>query len=463
MNHYPLFAHLHNRPVLLVGAGQVAERKAESLMQAGALVRVVAPALSSVFQEWVQQHRLSWLADAFAPAQLDEVFLVVCATDDTPLNQHIFQAAERAGKFCNVVDDAERCSFIVPAIVDRSPVQVAISSAGHAPVLARHWKQKIEALLPHHTGKLAEVAGTWRPQVKAQFGSMAQRRLFWENLFASRFDTLIAQGRLADAEQELVKQLNAQAPLQGEVVLVGAGPGDAGLLTLKALQAMQAADVVLYDALVSDEIRALIRKDAEQICVGKRAGAHQVQQQHTNALLVELAQQGKRVVRLKGGDPFVFGRGGEEVQVLVEAGIPFRVVPGITAALGATAYAGIPLTHRNLAQTALFITGHCRADGDALDWASLARSRQTLAVYMGTIKAADITAELIRHGRAANTPVAVISNGTRDNQSVQTGTLQQLPTLAECAPQPALIIIGEVAALHHQLAWFQHTRPSAAA
>lgn len=264
----------------------------------------------------------------------------------------------------------------------------------------------------------------------------------------------MAQGRLNDAEAEFNTQLAGWQSKQGEVALVGAGPGDAGLLTVHALQAMQAADVVLYDALVSDEIRALIRKDADKICVGKRAGLHQVQQEETNRLLVRYAQQGKRVVRLKGGDPFVFGRGGEEAQELAQAGIPFRIIPGITAALGATAYAGIPLTHRDCAQTALFITGHCRTDGQDLHWQTLARGRQTLVVYMGTIKAAEIAGQLIAHGRAADTPAAVISNGTLARQSVQTGLLRDLPAMAAVAPRPALMVIGEVVALRDELKWF---------
>jgi uroporphyrin-III C-methyltransferase/precorrin-2 dehydrogenase/sirohydrochlorin ferrochelatase len=257
-------------------------------------------------------------------------------------------------------------------------------------------------------------------------------------------------------EQDLQQFALGREGTQGEIALVGAGPGDVGLLTLRGLQVMQQADVVLYDHLVSDEILDLVRRDAERICVGKRAGAHSVIQEETNRLLVELAQQGKRVVRLKGGDPFIFGRGGEELQVAAAAGIPFQVVPGVTAAAGATAYAGIPLTHRDHAQSVTFITGHCRPDGDGLDWADLARARQTLAIYMGTMKAADISQRLIAHGREASTPVAVISRGTRADQQVQIGTLQQLEQLAQQAPLPALLVIGEVVELHHQIAWFGH-------
>ncbi len=454
MNHYPIYTDLKGRPVLLAGAGHVAARKAESLLQACARVRVVASQLNPQFQQWLDAGEIEWLGSAFQAGFLDEVFLVIAATDDHELNRSIYQAAEARGKFCNTVDTLELCSFTVPAVINHSPLQIAVSSGGTAPVLARKWRQHIETLLPQHTGKLAALAGKWRPQVKNSIQGTDGRRRFWEDLFNSRFDTLVAQGREAEAEAELQAQLADYQPQRGEVVLVGAGPGDAGLLTLHALQAIQAADIVLYDALVSEEIRALIRKDADKICVGKRAGLHQVQQQETNRLLVQHAQAGKRVVRLKGGDPFVFGRGGEEAQELARAGIPFRIVPGVTAALGATAYAGIPLTHRDSAQTALFITGHCRPDGHELHWQTLARGNQTLVVYMGTIKAAEIAAELIKHGRSADTPVAVISHGTLAKQNVQTGVLQDLPALAEQAERPALMVIGEVVKLRDELAWF---------
>ncbi|STZ75720.1 siroheme synthase CysG [Bergeriella denitrificans] len=454
MSHYPMFADLGGRAVLLAGAGQVAERKAESLMRAGAAVRVVADALSPQFQSWLAEGRITWLGGAFQEDFLNEVFLAVAATDDEALNRRIFQAAEARGKFCNVVDTADLCSYIVPAVIDRSPIKIAVSSGGTAPVLARKWRQIIEMLVPLHTGRMAEIAGRWRGRVKAATPDIGARRHFWEKLFDSRFSTLAAQGDTAAAEAELAAQLAGYQPHQGEVVLVGAGPGDAGLLTVHALQAVQAADVVFYDALVSDEIMAVVRKDAEKISVGKRAGCHHVQQEETNRLLVEYAQAGKRVVRLKGGDPFVFGRGGEEAQVLRRAGIPYRIVPGVTAALGATAYAGIPLTHRDCAQSALFVTGHSKHDGEQPDWRTLALSNQTLVVYMGTLRASVIAEKLIEYGRSPDTPVAVISNGTLPHQSVQTGRLQDLPALAERAPRPALMVIGEVAALRDELKWF---------
>lgn len=460
MDYLPIFADLKQRPVLVVGGGDVAARKVSLLQGAGAEIRIVAQSLSPELEQQRQQGRVLWLGKTFDPQQLDDVFLAIAATDDNALNAAVFAEADKRRVLANVVDDQPRCSFIFPSIIDRSPLVVAVSSSGQAPVLARLLREKLEALLPASLGLMAQVAGRWRGQVKQRLASIGERRRFWENTFGGRFATLVANGQTAQAERQLEQDLHRFAAgdegAQGEIALVGAGPGDVGLLTLRGLQVMQQADVVLYDHLVSGEILDLVRRDAERICVGKRAGAHSVIQEETNRLLVELAQQGKRVVRLKGGDPFIFGRGGEELQVAAAAGIPFQVVPGVTAAAGATAYAGIPLTHRDHAQSVTFITGHCRPDGDGLDWADLARARQTLAIYMGTMKAADISQRLIAHGRDAATPVAVISRGTRADQQVQIGTLEQLEYLAQRAPLPALLVIGEVVELHHQIAWFGH-------
>lgn len=460
MDYLPIFADLKQRPVLVVGGGDVAARKVSLLQRAGAEIRIVAQSLSPELEQQRQQGRVLWLGKTFDPQQLDDVFLAIAATDDNALNAAVFAEADKRRVLANVVDDQPRCSFIFPSIIDRSPLVVAVSSSGQAPVLARLLREKLEALLPASLGLMVQVAGRWRGQVKQRLASIGERRRFWENTFGGRFATLVANGQTAQAERQLEQDLHRFATgdegAQGEIALVGAGPGDVGLLTLRGLQVMQQADVVLYDHLVSGEILDLVRRDAERICVGKRAGAHSVIQEETNRLLVELAQQGKRVVRLKGGDPFIFGRGGEELQVAAAAGIPFQVVPGVTAAAGATAYAGIPLTHRDHAQSVTFITGHCRPDGDGLDWADLARARQTLAIYMGTMKAADISQRLIAHGRDAATPVAVISRGTRADQQVQIGTLEQLEYLAQRAPLPALLVIGEVVELHHQIAWFGH-------
>ncbi|MGC7559617.1 siroheme synthase CysG [Pasteurella sp. PK-2025] len=453
MNYFPLFTDLHNRPVLVVGGGAVAARKVSLLLKANAEVRIVAQKLNAELTALWAQARIVWIGKEFHADQVRSVFFVIAATDDEQLNQRVFVVAESQQKFVNVVDDQKHCSFIFPSIIDRNPIQVAISSGGTAPVLARLLREKLEALLPQHLGAMAEISGKWRQKVKNTLKTVTERRRFWESLFNGRFAQLLKNRQTEQATQELELQL--QADYQGgSVSLVGAGPGDPGLLTLKGLQEIQQADVVLYDALVSEEILELVRRDADRIFVGKRAKGHQVAQEDTNALLVKYAQQGKRVVRLKGGDPFVFGRGGEELDVLAEQHIPFSVVPGITAAIGATAYAGIPLTHRDYAQSAVFVTGHRKADASDIEWQMLARSHQTLVIYMGTLKAKEISQRLQEFGRASDTPIAVISQGTQDTQKTQIGTLAQLAEIAENAPTPALIVVGEVVALHHKLAWF---------
>ena len=455
---FALFANLHNRPVLLVGAGTVAERKALALLKAGARIKVVARELSEQFVNWQLEGRIEYLGEKFHPQQLSTVYLVVAATNDEALNQRVYVAAEAQSTFCNVVDSPKHCSYITPAVIDRHPLQIAISSGGTAPVLARLWRERIESQLPQHIGKVASFVDRWRQEVKTKIKTLAKRRYFWEEILQGPLSGTIEVGDeeramqiMRDAIQQAQNKQHQQ-PL-GEVVLVGAGPGDAGLLTLKALQAIQAADVVLYDALVSPAVLELVRRDADRINVGKRAGAHHVIQEKTNALMVKLAKEGQRVVRLKGGDPFVFGRGGEEAQVLAKEGIPFRIVPGISAALGATAYAGIPLTHRELAHSAILISGSGAEDKDANDWKALAKTEQTLVVYMGSLKAATIQEQLIANGRKADTPIAIISRGTTEQQEVVTGSLAELSQLALAAPRPSLIVIGEVVSLHQELAW----------
>lgn len=458
MEYFPLFAHLKNRPVVVVGGGEVAARKTQALLKAHAKVRVIAPEsyaeLHPELQALYKKQSIEWKQEKYHKKHIESAYLVIAGTNDRALNQQIFDDGEKQHTFVNVVDNQPLCSFIVPAVIDRSPLQIAISSAGTAPVLARLLRQKLEAELPLHLGKLAALAGRFRQCVKQQLRTLTERRRFWENLFVDNtLSHQLACGKDNDAEATLLSRLEQHCPKQGEVVLVGAGPGSADLLTLGGLQAIQAADVVLHDALVSDEVLALIRRDAEQIHVGKRAGNHQVIQNKTNELLVHFAKQGKRVVRLKGGDPFIFGRGGEECQVLARHGIHFRIVPGVTAAAGATAYAGIPLTHRDYAQSAVFITGHSETR-NAVDWQALALTNQTLVIYMGTLQAEAIAEQLQQYGRAADTPVAVISKATTSAQSTSVGVLAELSQLAEHAPRPALLVIGEVVALRDELAWF---------
>ncbi len=457
MQTFPLFANLAGRAVLVIGGGTVAERKTHALLDAGACVHLGAPALTPQLQLWVKEGKVLLRGSAFEAAWLDDVFLVVAATDDASVNQAVSDAAEARKKLVNVVDNPQLCSYIVPSVIDRSPVQIAISSNGTAPVLIRQLRQQLETLIPQQFGNMAEIAGRWRSAVKKQLGSISDRRRFWESLFGSRFAGAALAGDLSGAEALLREQLARGVPQHGEVTLVGAGPGDPGLLTLNALQAIQQADIVFHDALISDEIMSLIRRDAERVSVGKRGGHHSVPQQEINNLLIEHAKKGLRVVRLKGGDPFIFGRGGEEMQAIASQGIACRVVPGITAALGASASAGIPLTHRDHAQSVLFVTGHTCRNENAIDWETLARPRQTVVVYMGTVNAAKITLELTQRGRAPETPVAVISHATRASQKVYTGSLTDLDALASQAAAPALFIIGEVAAQQHETSFIGYT------
>ncbi|MCS3769141.1 uroporphyrin-III C-methyltransferase/precorrin-2 dehydrogenase/sirohydrochlorin ferrochelatase [Aeromonas hydrophila] len=455
MDYLPIFCRLDNKPVLLVGGGEVAERKARLLLDAGAQLTVVAPELDPELAELAANGSIEWLAGEFAPQQLAGKWLVVAATDRREVNALVYQSANQARIFANVVDDPKRSSFIMPSIIDRSPLMVAISSGGKAPVLARLLREKLEALLPQHLGAVAAFAGSLRERVKARFASMGERRRFWERLLgADRLGQALARGDSASANQLADSLFADESQTGGEVVLVGAGPGDPGLLTLHALRQMQQADVVVYDRLVSDEVMALVRRDAKRIFVGKQAGNHCVPQEGINQLLLDEAKKGQRVVRLKGGDPFIFGRGGEELETLVGSGIGFQVVPGITAASGCAAYAGIPLTHRDHAQSVRFVTAHGKGGAQDLDWPLLAKDKQTLVFYMGLSSCATIREQLLTHGKAGDTPVALIERGTQPSQRVIRGTLDQLPELAVGVESPALIMVGSVVTLADQLAWF---------
>ncbi|MFQ2634336.1 siroheme synthase CysG [Aeromonas caviae] len=455
MDYLPIFCRLDNKPVLLVGGGEVAERKARLLLDAGAQLTVVAPDLDPELAELAANGNIEWLDAEFAPAHLTGKWLVVAATDRREVNALVYQSANMARIFANVVDDPKRSSFIMPSIIDRSPLMVAISSGGKAPVLARLLREKLEALLPQHLGAVAAFAGSLRERVKARFATMGERRRFWERLLgADRLGQALARGDSASAHQLADNLFADESQSAGEVVLVGAGPGDPGLLTLHALRQMQQADVVVYDRLVSDEVMALVRRDAKRIFVGKQAGNHCVPQEGINQLLLEEAKKGQRVVRLKGGDPFIFGRGGEELETLVGTGIGFQVVPGITAASGCAAYAGIPLTHRAHAQSVRFVTAHGKGGARDLDWPLLAKDKQTLVFYMGLSSCATIREQLLAHGKASNTPVALIERGTQPCQRVIRGTLDELPALAVGVESPALIMVGSVVTLADQLAWF---------
>ncbi|HCU2336344.1 siroheme synthase CysG [Klebsiella sp. 141240] len=456
MDHLPIFCQLRDRDCLLVGGGDIAERKARLLLDAGARLTVNSRRFTPQFQVWAEEQMLTLAQGDFNPALLDNCWLAIAATDDDVVNQQVSEAAESRRIFCNVVDAPRQASFIMPSIIDRSPLMVAVSSGGTSPVLARLLREKLESLLPLHLGQIARYAGQLRSRVKKQFATVGERRRFWEKLFVN--DGL-AQSLANDDRQAVAdtteRLLNEPLEHRGEVVLVGAGPGDAGLLTLKGLQQIQQADVVVYDRLVSDDIMNLVRRDADRVFVGKRAGYHCVPQEEINQILLREAQSGKRVVRLKGGDPFIFGRGGEELETLCAAGIPFSVVPGITAASGCSAYSGIPLTHRDFAQGVRLITGHLKTGSD-LDWQNLAAEKQTLVFYMGLNQAPAIREKLIAHGMAADMPAAIVENGTAVNQKVVTGTLDRLDIMAQQMASPALIIVGRVVALRDKLNWFSN-------
>ena len=454
LEHFPAFLSLDGKRCLLVGGGDVASRKARLLLAAGARLTVVAPDVSSSIHQMLgTRPGLRWIARKFLPSDLDGCWLAVSASGDPAVERQVADAAARRRIFCNAVDDRDNCSFITPAIVDRSPVIVAISSGGSAPVLARRIREQIERTLPPALGRLASLARELRHEVKARLGDFTARLRFWERFFDSSLANDVYAGNLELARQRARDLLNdAHIARRGEAWLVGAGPGDPGMLTLGALQAMQRADVILHDRLVSSEILSFARRDAMVISVGKSPGCAANSQEQINELLVSLVAEGNRVVRLKGGDPFIFGRGGEEAEALDDAGLRWHALPGITAAAGCAAVAGIPLTHRDDAQSVVLLTAHGKHSVDNLDWASLARDRQTLAVYMGVRRFPALMQNLIAHGRGADTPIAIIERGSTPEQRVLRGTLGQLVLLAEAhrVEAPALLIIGDVARRGHR-------------
>ena len=456
---YPVFADLRGRSVLVVGGGGVAHRKVEALLEAGAQVLVGAPRLEATLAGWAAEGRIAHLAGDFDPSWLDDAWLAIAATDDAQVNRAVAAAAQARRVWANVVDDAELSRFHVPARVERGPLQIAISSGGGAPMLARLVREQLEKQFDASFGLLAQLLARHRDRIRVRWPDLGARRGAYARLLSGPLQALLRKGRHLAAEREFdaaLKHGTQTTHRAGSVALVGAGPGDAGLLTLCALRLLNEADVILHDRLASDEVLQLARRDAERIEVGKQAGDHRTTQEQINALLVEHAQAGKRVVRLKGGDPFVFGRGGEELEVLRAHGIDYEVVPGITAAIACAAYAGVPLTHRDHAQSLRLVTAHCKASLDTLDWVALAQERQTLAVYMGVAMLDVLRDRLIAHGRDAATPFALIENGSRADQRVVTGPLSELAERAHAhhVQSPALLIVGEVAAFADTLHWF---------
>jgi uroporphyrin-III C-methyltransferase / precorrin-2 dehydrogenase / sirohydrochlorin ferrochelatase len=466
MNYLPIFMDLRDRATLVVGGNEIAARKAGLLLSAGARVVALCP------QPWVAawadlagKERVDYQQGAYDDAYLEGMAIVIAATGDAALDQRISEAARARGIPVNVPDRPALCGFILPSIIDRSPIVVAVSSGGEAPVLSRLIRARLETLIPAAYGRLAALGGRFRERVRAAITQGDERRKFWEKVFLSPVAEMVFSGREAEADARLIAMLTdnaAEAP-RGEVYLVGAGPGNPDLLTFRALRLMQQADVVVYDRLVSPPILEMCRRDAERIYVGKERDNHAVPQDEINLLLARLALAGKRVLRLKGGDPFIFGRGGEEIETLREHGVSFQVVPAITAAAGVASYAGIPLTHRDYSQALVFVTGHLKDGSMDLDWDMLARPRQTIVVYMGLKGLSQLCEKMIAHGLAADTPIAVVQQGTTLNQKVVIGTLATMPdkvAAAELKP-PTLIIIGQVVQLHDKLAWFNPDGASA--
>lgn len=461
MDLLPIFLNIKRKKCVVVGGGEVAFRKASLLLRAGADLNIVAPVLSDELHKLCLDRDCTITIREFEEADINNAILVVAATEDLKINERVSVIASKLNIPVNVVDQPHLCSFIMPSIVDRSPIVVAISSGGSSPILTRKLKELNESMIPGRIDKLAELLGSFRGRVKNEIDDFSERIRFWENVLDSEIPELVYNGQDDEARSALDNWLaNPQNDrVGGEVYLVGAGPGDPDLLTLRALRLMHKADVVLYDRLVSPEILLKLRPDAQKVYVGKRSADHAVPQETINQMLIRLAKEGNRVLRLKGGDPFIFGRGGEELESLAAAGIPFQVVPGITAASGCASYAGIPLTHRDYSQSVRFLTGHTKDGRVPLEWALLVKEQQTLVFYMGLAGLPDICDQLLKHGMSSSIPVAVIQQGTTQTQKVIVGNLDRIAGLAveKEIQAPTIIIIGEVVKLQESLSWFSRS------
>jgi uroporphyrin-III C-methyltransferase/precorrin-2 dehydrogenase/sirohydrochlorin ferrochelatase len=461
MEHLPVFLDIKAKHTLIVGNGVVAARKADLLLRAGSDLTIVAPELGEELIQLAGSYDFKHQKSALTAENLNECVIAFGCSEDDSVIQNLRELAATAGVMVNVPDTTESCDFIMPAVVDRSPLLIAISSGGSSPLLVRMLKARFETTIPAAYGRLAKFAGRYRDRIKNLIPNPTRRRRFWEAMVSGPVAEHLFSNQLEQAELLMDSQLEKASaagdkPPAGEVYLVGTGPGDPDLLTFRALRLMQQADVVLYDRLIGDGILNLVRRDAERVYVGKLKDNHTIPQEEIGNMLIDLAHQGKRVLRLKGGDPFMFGRGGEEIEALSENGIAFQVIPGITAANGCASYAGIPLTHRDHAQACVFVTGH-EKDGELkLNWKSLIQARQTVVLYMGLSSLGAITSGFIENGADPATPAAVVENGTRAGQRVITGTLKSLldkTTEAE-VKSPALIIIGSVVTLRDKLSWF---------
>ena len=458
MEHLPIFINLKQKPVLVVGGGDIALRKINLLIKAQARVDCLSPFFCEGMNSLSRDNYVNLINKSFEPADIKDYSVIIAATDDATVNSSISSIAHDKRIPVNVVDSPALSSFIMPSIVDRSPVIIAVSSAGKAPVLARIIRAKLETVIPSAYGILAEIAGEYRQKVKDRFSKIKDRRAFWEATFSGVIAEKVFSGRINEAKDDIEKQLNDSVEMElGEVYLVGAGPGDPDLLTFKALRLIQQADVVLYDRLVSKGVMDLVRRDSELIYVGKKGGSDKsTRQVDINNQLVELAKSGKRVCRLKGGDPFIFGRGGEEIESLSEHNIPFQVVPGITAASGCSSYAGIPLTHRDYSQSCRFVTAHLKNGTTDLPWDELIVDQQTIVFYMALSGANYICEKLMEHGMDKDMPIAIIEKGTMPEQKVYISSLTKLPDLLakEDIHAPTLMIVGEVVKLNEKLNWY---------
>ena len=441
----------------VVGGGDIALRKVNLLLKAQAKIKCISPEFCTGLIDLSRKNTLDLIYKCFESSDIDNQSVIIAATDDDKTNAMVSSLAHESGIPINVVDSPDLSSFIMPAIVDRSPIVIAISSAGKAPVLARIIRSKLETIIPSAYGNLAEIAGEYRQKVKQRFVNLKDRRKFWESVFSGVIAEKVFAGRSEEAKADIEKHLASSVEINlGEVYLVGAGPGDPDLLTFKALRLMQQADVILYDRLVSKGVMELVRRDAELIYVGKKGGSESTRQIDINERLVELAKSGKRVCRLKGGDPFIFGRGGEEIETLSDNGIPFQVVPGITAASGCASYAGIPLTHRNYSQSCRFVTAHLKDGSSNLPWNEFVVEQQTIVFYMALTNVNHICQQLIAHGMREDMPVALVERGTTPEQKVYTTSLSKLPDLINNQEihAPTLMIVGEVVSLREKLSWF---------
>jgi len=462
MKHYPVFLNLKDRQCLVIGGGLVASRKVKNLLTANAKVTVISPQVSDELKQLASDNKITVIEREYQTTDIAVAFLIVAATDDSEVNAQVAEQANNANIMVNVADNAKLCSFIFPSILDRSPVTIAVSTGGASPVLARQLRMKLETLMPSACGRLAGITEEYREKVKQYLPEQEQRKAFWENALKGPFAELVYAGQDTSARillDELLLKGEDKNPM-GEVYLVGAGPGDPDLLTFKAARLMQQADVMVYDRLVSKPILDMANRNAERLYVGKEKDNHAVPQDKINDLLVTLAKQGKRVLRLKGGDPFIFGRGGEEIETLAENNVPFQVVPAITAASGCSAYAGIPLTHRDYAQSVTFATGHLKDGSINLNWQQLTQQNHTIVFYMGLTGISVISEQLQAHGMSGDMPAALVEQGTTRNQRVHIGTVATLPQLVidSGVRAPTLTIIGEVVKLHDKLHWYEPER-----